>query len=122
MMAQTNMSARDTSQQRRRLAGQASSTIGSQNSGVKKFDEYRRSVNEPTMAELTDSDNMETPGLVGRATRMVRQSLNFGASASGSSTATNEVKDILRELVEGGYLCDGTALPNTWLARLDGKE
>lgn len=55
-MAQTNMSARDTSQQRRRLAGQASSTIGSQNSGVKKFDEYRRSVNEPTMAELTDAD------------------------------------------------------------------
>ena len=53
---------------------------------------------------------------------MVRQSLNFGASASGNSTATNEIKDILRELVEGGLLCDGAALPSTWLSRLDTKE
>lgn len=67
-------------------------------------------------------NNTETPGLVRRATRMLGQSLNFGASASGNSTATNEVKDILRELVEGGLLCDGAALPNTWLSRLDKKE
>jgi hypothetical protein len=65
-------------------------------------------------------NNTETIGLVGRARSML--GLNFGASASGNSTATNEVKDILRELVEGGLLYDGTALPNTWLSRLDLKE
>lgn len=61
-------------------------------------------------------------GIFSTARRMVRQGLNFGATASGNSTATNEVKCILRELVEGGYLCDGAALPNTWLTRLERKE
>ena len=55
-MSQTGMSARGASNARRQLLGQASSTVSSQNSGVKKFDEYRRSVNESPMAELTNAD------------------------------------------------------------------
>ena len=55
-MSQSGMSARAMSNSRRQLLGQASSTVSSQNSGVKKFDEYRRSVNESPMAELTVAD------------------------------------------------------------------
>ena len=42
-MSQTGMAGRAASQQRRQLIGQASSTIGSQSSDVKTFDECRRS-------------------------------------------------------------------------------
>ena len=70
----------------------------------------------------SDRGGSEGAGFIRTARSIVRRGLNFGATASGNSTATNEVKFILRELVEGGYLHDGTALPNTWLARLDGKE
>lgn len=50
------MDARTASDARRRVLGQASSTVSSQNSGVKRFDEYRRSVNESPTAELTADD------------------------------------------------------------------
>mmetsp|Transcript_34433 Transcript_34433/g.101203 ORF Transcript_34433/g.101203 Transcript_34433/m.101203 type:complete len:164 (-) Transcript_34433:353-844(-) len=135
-MSQTGMAGRAASQQRRQLIGHGD------NDGSRSGRSSRRRRNQASpssaAAGLNDAsataggastaqtptvdDDNEGAGIVGTARRLLGQSLNFGASASGSSTATNEVKDILRELVEGGYLCDGTALPNTWLARLDGKE